>query len=383
MSAPSSTSSAVSRSASRTFAGVHLIAAAVAFARRALSRFAERTVVRGRELRGVRHDRRLVVADAVERGADRGDLAVHHPGRRDEISARVGLGDRGPRVEIERLVVRRRRRREHAAVSVVGVLAQAQIADQDGVVAELVAQRAQRALRDAVRCIRGRAGRRPWSPGCRRAMNDRTPRDAISRASFTSDSSVCWRVRASTRSARARAMPSFTNSGAIRWRGRTSVSRTRSRSAAVRRRRLGRSAGNGMCRLASHSLDEGVHEALDRVRVGLARHAARRSARRASDVRGPIAAHDDVRRQASPTARRSSHRARRREQHGVDPCIERRASRGDRRSSVTVRYAGDDARIPAACRQRSHAGRRARSRPAGRAPLPSPASERLARARPT
>ena len=47
----------------------------------------------------------MLVTGLVERGADRADLAVHHPGRRDHVGAGVGLRDRDARVPLERRVV--------------------------------------------------------------------------------------------------------------------------------------------------------------------------------------------------------------------------------------------------------------------------------------
>ena len=80
------------------------------------------------------------------------DLAVHHAARPDQVRARLGLRDRDPPVALERRVVVDLAAVgvEHAAVAVVGVLVQAQVAHDDRVVAELVAQRADRPLRDAV-----------------------------------------------------------------------------------------------------------------------------------------------------------------------------------------------------------------------------------------
>ena len=81
---------------------------------------------------------------------------------------------------------------QHAAVAVVGVLVQAEVADHDGVVAELLAQRGDRPLADARRGSRPRSPRRPCVAGTPNSMNARTPVSAISTASLRSDSSVCW-----------------------------------------------------------------------------------------------------------------------------------------------------------------------------------------------
>ena len=85
--------------------GIHLVAAPVAERRRAVGRLAERAVERGRVLRGVREDRRLLEAVVVERLADRGDAAVHHVARRDDVGARLGVAQRGAREQLDAAVV--------------------------------------------------------------------------------------------------------------------------------------------------------------------------------------------------------------------------------------------------------------------------------------
>ena len=95
MSAPSSTSSRASRSASRGVGGVHLVAAAVAELRRRLGGLAE-GAVEGRGVLGrVGEDRRVGVALLVELEADRADPAVHHVAGRDRVGAGLGVRDRG------------------------------------------------------------------------------------------------------------------------------------------------------------------------------------------------------------------------------------------------------------------------------------------------
>ena len=76
-------------------------------------------------------------------------------------------------------------------MAVVGVLVQAQVAHHDGVVAELVAER-------AIACWPTPVGFHASDPsaslrtGTPNSMNARTPASAVSTASLRSDSSVCW-----------------------------------------------------------------------------------------------------------------------------------------------------------------------------------------------
>jgi hypothetical protein len=93
-------------------------------------------------------------AGTVERGADRGDLAVHHPARRDDLAARAGLRDRGGGVALERrVVVDLAGVREQAAVAVVGVLVEAQVGHDDELVADLGGDVGERQLHDARRVV--------------------------------------------------------------------------------------------------------------------------------------------------------------------------------------------------------------------------------------
>ena len=86
-------------------------------------------------------------------------LAVHHPGGGHDVGAGLGLGQRRPGRSSSRVaslstspsVV------EHAAVAVVGVLVEAEVGHEHEVVADLVAEVAQRDLDDAVGVPRLRA----------------------------------------------------------------------------------------------------------------------------------------------------------------------------------------------------------------------------------
>ena len=69
-----------------------------------------------------------MVAGVVQGGPDGSDLAIHHPGRGRHVDPGVGLGHRGPRVELERgVVVHRTMAVQDPAGTVVGVLVDAQI----------------------------------------------------------------------------------------------------------------------------------------------------------------------------------------------------------------------------------------------------------------
>ena len=93
----------------------------------------------------------LGVPGAVERGADGGDLAVHHPARRGDVGAGVGLRDRGAGVELEGgVVVDVAVGADDPAVAVVGVLVDAQVGDEHHLVAHLGAQVGEGELHDAV-----------------------------------------------------------------------------------------------------------------------------------------------------------------------------------------------------------------------------------------
>ena len=71
-------------------------------------------------------------AGVVQRGADGGDAAVHHVGRGDDVGAGLGVGDGGAGEQRQRgVVVDLAGRRDDAAVAVRGVLAEADVGDDD------------------------------------------------------------------------------------------------------------------------------------------------------------------------------------------------------------------------------------------------------------
>ena len=137
---------------------IHLVAPAVAFLRTRVGGVAERAVEGGGELGRVAHDRgRLGEALVVERAADGPHAAVHHVAGRDQVGAGPGVRDgdaaeqRQRRVVGDRAVVV-----EHAAVAVVGVLAEADIG-RDHEARRGGPDGARRDLHGAVRIPRGRA----------------------------------------------------------------------------------------------------------------------------------------------------------------------------------------------------------------------------------
>ena len=94
MSAPSSRSAAISRSASSRVAGIHLVAAPVAELRRRLGRLAERAVEARAVLGRVGHDRHVARSPSSSSAARmRADAPVHHVRRRDDVGAGAGVRD--------------------------------------------------------------------------------------------------------------------------------------------------------------------------------------------------------------------------------------------------------------------------------------------------
>ena len=104
-SAPSSTSSSTSRSASRALAGIHLIGAPIAKGGSGFGRFAERPVERGGVLGGVGDDGRVSPAVRIEQRADRGHAPVHHVARRHGIRAGARVVQRDLRQCLDRGVI--------------------------------------------------------------------------------------------------------------------------------------------------------------------------------------------------------------------------------------------------------------------------------------
>ena len=148
-SAPSATSSSHSRSASRTFAGIHLVAAPVAERRRRVGGLAERAVERGGVLRRVGDDRRR---RSRGRRAPRGSRATRPSimSLGQTTSAPASTCDTAVRASSSSVcVVVDLAVDDHAAVAVRRVLAEADVGEQHEL-GEARAQRAQRALDDAV-----------------------------------------------------------------------------------------------------------------------------------------------------------------------------------------------------------------------------------------
>ena len=159
MSAPSATSSSISRERLAEVARVLLVGGAIAAVGDLdVDRLAERAVEGRGVLGGVGEDRDVGVAGGVEGRADGGDLAVHHPRRGDHVDPGVGLrhGDLG--VALERgVVVDPAVGSDDAAVAVVGVLVEAQVGHQHDLAAEAVTQIGEGELHDAVGVGRARA----------------------------------------------------------------------------------------------------------------------------------------------------------------------------------------------------------------------------------
>ena len=87
----------------------------------------------------------------IERSADRRDLAVHHPRRRDHVGPCIRLRDGDARVALDRhVVVDVTGLGEDAAVAVIRVLVEAVVGHEDEPVTDFVAQVAQRDLHDTV-----------------------------------------------------------------------------------------------------------------------------------------------------------------------------------------------------------------------------------------
>ena len=105
MSAPSSMSSAASRRPSSALAGSIWYCWRSPKVGARVGGVAERAVVAARVLHRVGHDRDVLEALGVERGADGGHAAVHHVARGDHVGAGLGVGDGLLGEQLERDVV--------------------------------------------------------------------------------------------------------------------------------------------------------------------------------------------------------------------------------------------------------------------------------------
>ena len=235
-------------------ARVLLVALAVAaVGDRDVDRVAERAVERrgvlGRvgEDRGARRGRRRRGRARMAR-----DLAVHHPARAPDVGPGVGLGDGGPLRRAEGgVVVDLAVGVDDPAVAVVGVLVDAEVGDEHELVADLVAQVAQRELHDARRDPRPPSPRRPCAAGTPKRMTAGMPRSASSATSLRSDSRVCCTTPGRLAIGCGSSMPSRTNSGATRSSTPSRVSATSRRRAGVRRSRRSRRWGKAIARQAT------------------------------------------------------------------------------------------------------------------------------------
>ena len=200
----------------------------VAELRRRAGRVAERPVERRAVLRRVRHDRGVLEAALVERLPDGADAAVHHVRRRDDVGAGRGVRDRGAHQLIDRRIVRDLVVDHDAAVSVVGVLAQADVGDDEHV-GHLALDRADRRLHRRLGIVgrrpdvvlAGRAGRRAARSGRRRAR--------AAAASLTASSTDRLNTPGIDGTSRRTPSPSQTNSGSTNMSGDSRVSRTSAR----------------------------------------------------------------------------------------------------------------------------------------------------------
>ena len=172
------------------------------------------------------------------------DLAVHHPARRDHVGAGRGLGDRDLRRSSSSVASLSTvpSAREQAAVAVVGVLVEAEVGDQHQLVAEVVAQLAQR---HAGRSPSGSQAPEPVGVLGRGHAEEDDAGDAERRRAAWPRRRAMPRCagtgRAARRSARASSMPSRDEERRDEVvDASTLVSATSRRSAGVRRSRRGR-----------------------------------------------------------------------------------------------------------------------------------------------
>ena len=164
------------------------------------------------------------MAGGVERGADRADLAVHHPARPDHVDPGLGLRRPPSRRTTARVASLSTVAvgGEHAAVPVVGELVEAQVGHDDGLVADLGDDVADRGVEDAV----GIGGARALRVLARRDAEQHDAADAgrtASTAALRSESRVCWTTPGIDAIGTGSRAPSRTNIGSTRWRGATGL----------------------------------------------------------------------------------------------------------------------------------------------------------------
>ena len=132
---------------------IHLVAMPAAELRRTFGRIAKRAIERAGVLGGVTHDRNVREPSAVETTADRADHAIHHTARGDQVRASLGMTNSLAGEQFERSVVvdihATRGIVDDAAVAVTGVLAKANIGNDQQVRRGLFGSRDSR-LHDAV-----------------------------------------------------------------------------------------------------------------------------------------------------------------------------------------------------------------------------------------
>ena len=220
-------SCSTSRSASCALAGIHLVRAAVAELRRRRGRVAERTVERRTVLGRVRHDRDVLEPALVERLADRADAAVHHVRRRDDVGAGGGVRDGRAHELLDRRIVGDLVVDDDAAVAVVGVLAEADVGD-DQHVRRRALDRADRRLHRRLRIV----GAEPMSSFWSGRPKSSTLADAVGLAavaSRTASSTDRLKTPGIDDTSRRTPSPSQTNSGRMNMSGDRRVSRTSAR----------------------------------------------------------------------------------------------------------------------------------------------------------
>ena len=234
MSAPSSTSSSASRTASSPVGRVHLVAAAVAERRRRVGGLAERAIEGGGELGRVGDDRRVLETLGVQ--LRRGARPLGRPSCRWAPPRRPRRG-RGrwrswPAARRGSRCPRCRRRDQAPQWPCDGVLAQAHVGDHQQVGVGVL-DRAHGQLHHALVVVGAGALRRPCSAGMPNSSTAGTPSGVglarlrrpaceIARRSTPGIDSIGLRP----------SVPSCTNIGWTRCAGVSSVSRTRPRSSA-------------------------------------------------------------------------------------------------------------------------------------------------------